>query len=569
MSAPKKRLGDILIDCNLITGDQLKEALAFQRPRGLKLGEALIELKMVTEDDIIWALGNQLNISFIHLNPDIVDRSVIKVLTPEYARDHRMIPLYQAGNQISICMVDPLETDAIEYVATKTQLEVSVSICSLVDFEETFRTVYGSLDVDEKEVHEPEVPMPTEDHAPPPDPTLQQQPEKAHERALPTGMESPEKVINYILGQAILHKVDRIHFEPTGKGVIIRFRSCSTLTRKLEIPIKVHHEVINKLKALAHVGQANLVAHQGVAVGHFRVTVAGRLINIQAIFYPTVNAEMTILKLSDFGNIGNVIDEASRKQLDDINRFVLANHGVLYVSGPRESGRTTTHYYLLTTLDVESKKIVTVEDPVQSSLPKVTQIQVGQNGVGTMKEGLDLALLLDPDVIYLDHLNSSDLISDIAFAAIGGKTVLTSFMAYDAPSSVVRLLEQVSDPVVVARSMAGFLSQRLIRTLCPACKTPSELPPDLQERITQVEREFTVYGAKGCEQCQGTGYSSRTLITEFIPTSPTFCAMIINRQTYQDFYQYIRKQGIPTLEDKALGLVVSGETTVDEFLRLF
>lgn len=562
MSVPKKRLGDILIDCNLITQEQLKEALAYQRPRGLKLGEALNELKMVTEDDIIWALGNQLNISFIHLNPDIVDRAVIKAVTPEFALEHRVIPLYQAGSQISVCMVDPLDSDAIEFLATKTQMEISISICSQADFEETFRTLYGSLDVDEKAAHEPaEVSVPTGEQ--------QQTIEKTLERTLPSGMESPEKVINFILGQAILNNVDRIHFEPTGKGVIIRFRSCSTLTRKLEIPIKIHHEVINKLKSLSHVAPTQLGTQQGVAVGHFRVTVSGRMINIQAIFYPTVNAEMTILKLSDFGNVAALIDQSSRQQLDEISRFVRDNHGVLYISGPRESGRTTTHYYLLTSFDVEHKKIVTVEDPVQSSLPQVTQIQIGQNGIDSMHVGLNLALLLDPDIIYLDALDSPDLIADIAFAAIGGKTVLTSFMAYDAPSSIVHLLDQVSDPVIVARSMAGFLSQRLIRTLCPKCKMPSSLPSELQQRLVQPDQEIQVFAAQGCDCCHNTGYSSRTLITEFIPTSPIFTSMVINRQTYQDYYQYIRKQGIPTLEDKALGLVISGETAVDEFLRLF
>ena len=141
MTIQKKRLGDILIDCNLINQDQLKKALEFQREKGFKLGVALIELGLVTEDDIIWALGNQLNISFIHLNPDIVSRDVIRTLTPEFAREHRMIPLYQTGNQLSVCMVDPLESEPLEYLAAKYNFQISVSICTKFDFEQTYKAI--------------------------------------------------------------------------------------------------------------------------------------------------------------------------------------------------------------------------------------------------------------------------------------------------------------------------------------------------------------------------------------------------------------------------------------------
>ncbi len=547
---PKKRLGDILIDCNLITAEQLKQALNYQREKGLKLGAALIEQNLVTEDDIIWALGNQLNISFIHLNPEIVDRSLVRTISPEFAREHRMIPLYQTGRQLSICMVDPLETEAIDVVANKSQLDISVSICTKYDFEQTFAAIYGPL----------EIPPKVQGDIAPADKVL--------ERGIPQGMESPEKVINYILGQAIINKVDRIHFEPSEKGVLIRFRTCSSLSRKLEIPLKVHHEMIGKLKTLSQVAPGPGTG-SGIMVGHFRVTVSGRMVNVQSMFYPTVNGEMVILKISDFETIGSQIAKGSRSFLEQLVKFVQANHGVLYVSGPRESGRTTTQYFLLKSYDVETMKIVTVEDPVQSALPKVTQIQVGQNGVGSVREGLELALLLDPDLIYLDHLGDQPIVEDITFAALGGKTVLTSIMAYDAPSSIVRLLDKVEDPVIVGMSLCGFLSQRLIRTLCPACKVPAQLPPDVLDRLRQNVEQPTLFTPVGCDACHRSGYSGRTLIAEFLPTSPSLRQMIINRANYQAFHQFARKQEIPTLEDQALALVASGETSMDEFQRLF
>lgn len=555
MSTQKKRLGDILIDCNLINGDQLKQALGYQKEKGLKLGAALIELKLVSEDDIIWALGNQLNISFIHLNADIVSPAAVKLVQAEFAREFRLMPLYVAGNQLNICMVDPLESDAVETLAARLSLQISISICTKFDFEQTYTAIYGPIDAGERVSGD----LP---------PSVPDSSGEKTERGIPKGLEAPEKIINYILGQAIINRVDRIHFEPSDKGVVIRFRTCSCLTRKLEIPIKIHQEVISKLKMLSQVPLPSSGGAPVMAVGHFRVSVSGRWVNVQSMFYPTVNGEMVILKLNDFSNIAIQIGKAGKAALDEIVTFVRANHGILYVTGPRESGRTTTHYYVLGSFDVENKKIVTVEEPVQANLPQITQIQVGQNGIGSIKEGLDLALLLDPDVVYIDHTGDQSIVEELAFAGLGGKTILTSFMAYDAPSSVMRLMEKTADPVVVASSLCGFLSQRLIRTLCPKCKKPGALPEDVAERM-HLAAEPTIFEAGGCDACHQTGYAGRTLITEFLPTSPTLRRMMIDRQGYQEFYQFARKQEIPTLEDRTLALVAAGETSVDEFLRLF
>ncbi|MFZ2960838.1 MAG: ATPase, T2SS/T4P/T4SS family [Candidatus Ozemobacteraceae bacterium] len=559
MAIQKRRLGDLLQECNLISKEQCEQALAFQKGqgKGMKLGQALIELGIVTEDDIIWALGNQLNVSFIHLNADIVDKSVLMQLSPEFAHDHKMIPLYMSGNQFSVCMVDPLDVDAIEFVAIKTSKEVSVSICTHFDFETTFKAVYGPLEVQDKVTNEI-----TTTEKPAADGPA------GSERAIPKGMETPEKVVNYILGQAIINKVDKIHFEPSEKGVVIRFRSCSTLTRKLEIPLKVHVEIIAKLKTLSQIAIVQ-GTNPGVTIGHFRVSISGRMVNVQSLFYPTVNGEMVILKLSDCGESNSETIKRSKEFLNDIARFVQTNHGVLYVTGPHESGRTTTQYSILSAYDVDRVKIVTVEDPVQISHPRMTQIQIGQNGVVTMLEGLDLALKLDADLIYLDHLPEGRVAEEVAFAGLGGKTILTSFMAHDAASSIIRLLELVRDPVIVAMSLCGFLSQRLVRTLCSQCRATIEPDPDAMERLRSISESPTVFRAVGCEGCQKTGYTGRTLISEFIPTSPTLRQMMINRQNYQEFSQFARKEGIPTLEEQTLMLVAAGETTFDEFLRLF
>ena len=549
MTIEKKRLGDILIDCNLITDDQLKEALSFQKENGLKLGEALIQMGLVTEDDIIWALGNQLNISFIHLSPDIVSPEVVKLISADFAKDNRLIPLYKAGSDFSVCMVDPLDSRPIEYIEGKFGVTVSVSICTALDFIETYNAVYGPLEVsNESEVEANATEAET----------------KQMEQGIPKGMESSEKIINYILGQAIINKVDRIHFEPSDKGVLIRFRSNNILNRKIEIPVKVHHDVITRLKKLSQLSEKDLEKEDSVLVGHFKVNVSGRQINIQSIFYPTV-----ILHLNDIAALVEHIASSGKEAIEKVVNAVQTTHGILYVSGPRESGRTTTQYCIISSYDSEKHKLVTIEDPVVSNLANITQLQIGSGDITTFVEGLRLSLMLDADVIYVDKTDNKELLEEMCYAALGGKTILTGLLAYDASSSIVKLLETGVDPVIMASSLCGFVNQRLVRMLCPKCKQETDIPEEIKELLTEEQQKTKIFKACGCESCNQTGYVGKILVTEFIQATAKLRQMIINKQSYLDFSNFARKQGIKSIEQETLDLVLKGITTADEFMRLF
>lgn len=552
MATPKKRLGDLLIDCNFITDEQLSQALSYQKQRGLKLGEALIEMELVTEDDIIWAIGNQLNISQISLTAEMVDEEIAKLITPEFSLEYKLMPLYQVGKDLNVCMVDPLDSRPIEYLESKFGVNVLISICTSELFEQTFAAVYGSYE-DKADVTQGEMAAT----------------EKNIERGIPKGMEGPEKVINYILGQAILNNVSCIHFEAGEKGVLIRFRANDTLTRKIEIPLKVHQEVIAKLKSLSLQTEKDKL-DDGLTVGHFKVTVSGSQVNIQTIFYPTVNGEMVILKLKDYNRfVTQQMNDESREAIKNLFVSTEKNHGVLYVTGPRESGRTTTLYCVISAYSAESKKLVTIENPVVASLPLITQIQVGNNGVKTQLEALQLALMLDADLIYIDQVNGKDIIEQIGFAAIGGKTVLTSFLAYDVASSIVKLIETGVDPVILASSLCGFANQRLIRVLCPHCKSPDVIPSELHELIDESNVDRQIFKAVGCDSCNNTGYSGKTLIVEYLPATAKLRQMVIDRKTYREFFDFARSQGVKTLEEISLDMMLNGDISADEFMRLF
>lgn len=549
MEMVKKRLGDILIDCNLIGEDQLKQALGYQRERGFKLGEALISLELVTEDDIIWALGNQLNISFIHLNPQIIEPAVLKLVSPEYAKDHYIMPLYKSGNQLSICMVDPLDVDTIEYIASTTRFDISVSICTKFDFEQTFAAVYGPIEIQEKSVESELTPDKT-----------------SLDRGIPKGMEGPEKVINYVLGQAIVNRVSKIHFEPAEKGVQIRFRTCSGLVKKLDTPVKIHQEIIAKLKTLS---QIQIPQGPSVAVqsGHFRVAVTGKSISVQGLFYPTVNGEMVILKLTHSGDSARETIGKETALLENVGEFLRQNQGVLFVSGPHESGRTLSSYFLLNSFDLERNKAITVENPILSNLSHVTQIQMGTNGVHSFSEAFKLALNLDGDIIFVDSPDDTSIFNDICYSGLGGKTLITTVVAHDAASTILHAKGCVSDPLVLANSSSGFLSQRLIRILCAECRKPFTPSEAQMEMLKEESGNF--FQPHGCDTCLHTGYSGKRLVVEFVPISAPLRQMIINNQSYQEIYHFLRKQDIPSFHESVSKMVCAGDSSFDELNRLY
>ncbi len=380
-------------------------------------------------------------------------------------------------------------------------------------------------------------------------------------------MEGVEKIVNYMLGQAIKNKFDFIHTEPSDKGVVIRFRNGSLLGNQKEIPLKVHNEVITRLKTLANIPESIM---PGPKFGHFHVNVSGNQISFQAVFYPTISGEMFLLKLKDYNSIvSSQMSETSKNAIKQLFISSVKNHGVLYVTGPRESGRTTTLYCVLQGYEAETHKLVTIENPVALSMPFTTQIQIGQNGINSQNEALQLAMMIDSDVIYIDSVEDNRVIDEIGYAAIGGKTVFTTFLACDAASAAVKLLGTGADSVVMASSLCGIANQRLIKTLCPKCKQAAQIPPELAELLSDNDKSKQIFKAVGCEACGNTGYSGKTLIVEYMPATAKLRQMFRDNKTYADFRNYTKEHGIKTVEEQALDLVLKGEVSADEFMRLF
>ena len=263
------------------------------------------------------------------------------------------------------------------------------------------------------------------------------------------------------------------------------------------------------------------------------------------------------------------MDKASRDAITMLYESSVKNHGVLYVTGPRKSGRTTVLYCILQGYDAETRKLVTIENPVTSSLPITTQIQVGQNGINTQSEALKLAMMLDSDVIYIDSAEDNKIVDEIGYAAIGGKTLFTTFLACDASSAAVKLLQSGADPVVLASSLCGIANQRLIRTLCPHCKKPDTMPPEILELVNDGDKKKPIYKACGCEACHNTGYAGKTLVVEYMPATAKFRQMFRANMKYDNFKSYAKEAGIKSVEEQALDLLLKGEVSADEFMRLF
>ncbi|NLM16339.1 MAG: Flp pilus assembly complex ATPase component TadA [Candidatus Riflebacteria bacterium] len=551
MTVEKKRLGDILTDCNLITAEQVAEALKYQKANDIRLGEALIELGFVTEDDIIWALGNQLNLSCIHLNMDIIDPEVVPMISPEFALQYRIIPLYRAGNQLNVCMTDPLDSRPIEYLEKKYSVNVSVSIAKAKDFEAVYPLLYGQSASANGD-------MP---------PQIEALGEGDMHAESEKDLQTPDKVLNYILSNALASSVEKIHFETSDDNVAVRFRKHGVLMTKLEIPLKLHSEILQRVKKLSNIPED---AAESVLSGHFRVVSSnsGKRAYLSCMFYPGAESESLIISISDVENVVNTMDPSSREAIDLLGESLLANSGVLYLSGPGESGKTVTQHILLKKFDVTASKIVTIEKNIESIVPMVTQLKVGTDGFSETHDAVKLAVKLDADVIMLDCEDNADSCELLAYSAAGGKTVVISLSAVDACDSVIRLLEVV-DPRLLASSLCGFAHQRLVRTLCPACKKPVEFPDELKKYLPEHYWEHKLYEPTGCPQCNSTGNLRKKMLLEYYPINSELTELIIESPDYSKLKEYGARQGIRSCEEQALQLLLDGEIAPKEFMRQF
>jgi len=554
----RKKLGDILIASGLIDEEKLKKALDYQQKHKIPLGKSLTELGFVKEHDIIVALSDQLGIPYVSLSNYQLDPSVLSYIPESMARGHKIIPLFKIGNTLTIGMIDPLNVMVLDEISRKTGLEVEPSICTEEELNQTIEQYYGSKGTMDEMLHIIEE---TDEH--------KEEDEESEEISITEESDAPIiKLVNLIMLQAVKEKASDIHIEPEDELLRIRFRVDGVLREAFTQPKNLQNAIISRIKIMADLNIAEKRVPQD---GRIQIKVDERDVDMRVSTIPTVQGENIVLRILDKSNIILNIEDLglTPRNLDLIKRLLGRSYGIILVTGPTGSGKTTTLYSALNYLNTIEKNIVTIEDPVEYRLNLIRQSQINPKVGLNFASGLRSFLRQDPDIIMVGEIRDTETANVAVQAALTGHLVLSTIHTNDAPGAVTRLIDMGVEPFLVSSSTIGIVAQRLVRRICPKCKKQYKPSENLLKElnIPTEGRDIKFYKGEGCRHCKDTGYKGRIAIFEILPIDDNIREMILGKGSSDKIKKYALQNGFKTLRHDGLLKTLKGLTSIEEVMR--
>ena len=553
------RLGDLLIAAGAITQEQLEEALTIQKQKKERLGDVLIESNIITERQLIEALQMQLGVDFIDLTAISIPLELAKFVPRAIAKKYNVVPVKLVKDELFVAMSDPLNFVAQEEIKAASHKRVVPMISTRRATEQAIGTLYGSEGTARAiEEMKREVGTSTPDIVP----VQMNQTDAGNASAAPT-----IRFVNSVIERAFLERASDIHLEPQEGEMVVRMRIDGTIVDYVTLQRSVHQPLIARIKIMANLDIAERRLPQD---GHFRIRVGqSEYVNIRVSLLTTVFGEKAVLRI--LATAGQV-DHASHFGMDDESyaRFLpMLNspNGIIYITGPTGSGKSTTLYMVLEYLSHRQVNISTVEDPVEKNVPSINQTQVNPVAGLTFESGLRALLRQDPDIIMVGETRDGETAGISVRAAITGHLVLSTLHTNDAVSSIVRLADMGIDHYLIANSLVGLVAQRLMRKVCPHCGREVAVTP--QEQALLGKDITTIKRGTGCTHCNGTGYRGRIAVHEIVTIDRNIRRMISRGAETEEIEAYAREQqGMRSLKEKGLELVKQGVTTPEELLRI-
>jgi type IV pilus assembly protein PilB len=571
---PKRRrkLGEILIEASLISQAQLRPALEECGSSGKRLGEVLVERALVSEHDVIRSLSTQLGFTFVDLATENLRADLSPTIPEPLAKRYQTVPLRLQGKSLTVAMADPLDFQAIRDLSFRSGYVLKPMIAARSAIKTALEKLYPAPETGRAAA--PLVEDSTEEY----DRTLLESlsdpgtPAAAEVRALEEATRHAPivRLGNMIMTEAVRLRASDIHIEPTRKETIVRYRVDGLLREGLRLPKSAHAPLISRFKILSHLDIAERRLPQDGAV---RVEIERRDVDLRVSTMPTQYGEKMVLRITDQTKSLLRLDTIglSEKDLATIEPFTRRSQGIILVTGPTGSGKTTTLYALINALKSPSLNLLTIEDPIESSIEGINQTQVNPDAGLTFASALRSILRQDPDVILVGEVRDLETAEIAIRAAMTGHLVLSTLHTNDAPSAVTRLIDLGIPRYLVASLVEGVIAQRLVRTICRNCKeeaTPSQaalrmlrIPPDALANVR-------FYAGKGCGQCGGTGYRGRTAIMEILDPSARIREMIAAEATEQDLRLAALAAKMTSLGEDGLSKAKAGLTTLEEVLRV-
>ena len=553
----RKKLGDILIAAGQINDEQLQKALEYQTKHKIALGKALKELGFVTEHDIIVALSDQLGIPYVSLSNYQLDPAVLSLVSENVARDNKLIPLFKIGNTLTVAMVDPLNVMILDELNRKTELEVEPSICTEDELNQTLDQYYGSKGTMDEMINIIE------------ETDEQGAEEEVADIALSEEADAPIiKLVNLILVQSVKEKASDIHVEPDEDLLRVRYRVDGVLREVFTQPKNLQNAIISRLKIMADLNIAEKRIPQD---GRIQIKVENKDIDVRVSTIPTVNGENVVLRILDKSNVILNLEDLglTPKNQKLFIELLKKPYGIIMVTGPTGSGKTTTLYSALNYLNSADKNIITIEDPVEYRLGLIRQSQINPKAGLTFASGLRAFLRQDPDIIMVGEVRDAETANVAVQAALTGHLVLSTIHTNDAPGAVTRLVDMGVEPFLVSSSTAGIIAQRLIRKICPKCKEEYKPSSNLLKELNIAHdgKKITLFRGKGCRQCKDSGYKGRIAIFEILILDDNIREMVLEKVSSIKIKNYALANGFKTLRHDGLLKALKGITSIEEVMR--
>jgi len=555
---PRKKIGDILIEKGLITTAQLESALAEQKNSDRKIGQILVESGAITEEQLVETISERLKIPRLSLEDIVIDPMVIGLVPVEVARRFGLIPVFRIIDSLTVAMSDPLNIIAIEELKYITGCDIKrvVALRSEIDaaidqYYSVADSMHGMIGI-----HNEIISTETRD-------------------VIPDGLnrgsdEAPVvQLVNLLINQAVKDKASDIHIEPDENNLRIRFRVNGVMKEEASPPKNMQSEIISRIKVASNMDVSEKRIPQD---GRLFTRVDGADIDLRVSTLPTIHGEKVVIRILDrrILNIGLDHLGLSENLLSQWQELILKKEGLILITGPTSSGKTTTLYSSLREINSIEKNIITVEDPVEYSLSLINQVQTNEKAGLTFAHSLRSILRQNPDIIMIGEIRDTETAEMAMRSALTGHLVFSTLHTNDAPGSLSRLLDMGIEKYLVASALKGVLAQRLLRTNCPHCIMEYQ-PQEYQLKLaglTGISGDMRFHKGTGCSKCRMTGFKGLTGIFELVIVDDSISEMIVNVASDLNFRNQAARTGYRPLFDSGIEKVKSGEVCLEELLRV-
>ncbi len=562
-----ERIADVLIEEGLLLPNQLEEAIGIQKSEGGRLLKILTDRQFVTEQDMVFSMGRCLNTPPVNLSRLRVPEEVISLVPREMAKANRLVPIARLDGKLFVAMADPTNVLAVDDLKRRVQLEIVPMIATERSVAEALSGAHGAGNMSQvmKKV--------AEEAAQSAEAAVEVQANRREEIDLDRLAHDSEdapviKIVNLILAQAVKEKASDIHIEPFHNTLKLRYRIDGELASAESPPKALQLAITSRIKILAGL---NIAERRVPQDGRFRIRVLGKEIDLRISILPTAHGEKIVIRILDKASLTGSIDQMGM-DADTLSKFkkaIDAPHGMILVTGPTGSGKTTTLYSVLKELNGPEYNIVTVEDPIEYELSGINQVAVRSDIGLDFSSALRSILRQDPDIVMVGEIRDNETADIAVKAALTGHQVLSTLHTNDAAGAITRLDDMGIEPFLISSSILMACAQRLVRRICTNCKEEFVPEPELIEKLGQTDSKNTVfYHGTGCDRCKGRGYLGRAALIEALPVSEAVRRLIIKRASAAVIKNQAVTEGMKTLRMVGIEKALEGITTLEEVWRV-